>query len=347
MAKETEKVLTVVVPTYNMEAYLAKCLDSVTNEYVPSSLEVIVVNDGSKDASLDIMKKYQEKRPDIIKVIDKKNGHYGSCINAGLREATGRYFRPLDADDWFDTDALVHLLKELETATADLVVTLRTEHILTKTGEVKERAYPLSSIEYGRTYDLTDFRFADYAVHEDFNMHSMAWRTELLRKSGLQCNEGVCYTDFQYCTAPISHARSFVAYDLFLYHYNIGREGQSVGQAAMQRNFSHIVSVLRSLLEDLEQNASNIPAVFDNQKYFVDKAANTFAVSMRLQMAVTPQVYSDFSYIYTTLERFCINNRLLHKYYFRVWYWLRFRWVIALAMRCYQKAHGVIDWSRQ
>ncbi len=340
MANETVKVLTVVVPTYNMEAYLAKCLDSVTSKLVPSTLEVLVVNDGSKDSSLEIMKQYEAKRPDIVRVIDKENGHYGSCINAGLREATGKYFRPLDADDWFNTDALIHLLKNLETATADLVVTLRTEHI-SKCGTVRERAYPIESVEYNKTYDLTQFRFSEYARHEDFNMHSMTWRTELLRESGLKCNEGVCYTDFQYCYAPISRARSLVVYDLFLYHYNIGREGQSVGNLAMQRNFPHIVSVLRTLLNDLEQNASNIPAVLSNQKYFTDKAANTFAVSFRRQLAITPAVYRDFSQIYAALERLHIRNRILHKYYFRIWHWLRFRWTIATAMFFYRKAHKV------
>ncbi len=335
---ETEKVLTIVVPTYNMEAYLAKCLDSVTSELVPSTLEVIVVNDGSKDSSLDIMKQYQAKRPDIIRVIDKANGHYGSCINAGLSEATGKYFRPLDADDWFDTDALIHLLKKLETATADLVVTLRTEHI-SKNGTVCERSYPIESVEYGKTYDLTDFRFVDYARHEDFNMHSMTWRTELLRESGLTCNEGVCYTDFQYCYTPISRARSLIVYDLFLYHYNLGREDQSVGYLAMQRNYPHIVKVLRSLINELKENASNIPAVLSNQRYFVDKAANTFAVSFRYQQSITPAVYRDFYDIYTSIERLRIHNRILHKYYFRIWYRLRFRWVIATNMFFYRKAH--------
>ena len=100
------KILSIVIPTYNMEKYLPVCLDSVTDELVSDRLEVIVVNDGSTDGSLDIIRRYEQKRPDLIKVIDKANGHYGSCVNAGLGIATGKYFKILDADDWFDTSDL-------------------------------------------------------------------------------------------------------------------------------------------------------------------------------------------------------------------------------------------------
>ena len=110
----SNKVLSVVIPTYNMVSYLRRCLDSVTRSDVPDSLELIVVNDGSTDSSLAIMQEYAKERPDIVNIIDKPNGHYGSCVNAALKVATGKYFRILDADDWFDTDGLIKLLNEIE-----------------------------------------------------------------------------------------------------------------------------------------------------------------------------------------------------------------------------------------
>ena len=123
-----EKTLSIVIPTYNMSAYLCRCLDSVTREDIPSSLELIVVNDGSTDNSLAIMQEYETKRPDIVKIINKTNGHYGSCVNAALKVATGKYFRILDADDWFDTNQLIQFLKKTETIDVDLIITPRTEH---------------------------------------------------------------------------------------------------------------------------------------------------------------------------------------------------------------------------
>lgn len=87
-----------------MEKYLRRCLDSlIIDEDGMKQLEVLVINDGSKDSSSQIAHEYQDKYPDTFRVIDKENGNYGSCINRGLKEATGKYVKVLDADDWFDT----------------------------------------------------------------------------------------------------------------------------------------------------------------------------------------------------------------------------------------------------
>ena len=117
------KLLTLAIASYNMEAFLDQCLESVTSFDIPDSLEVLVVNDGSNDRTSNIAHVYQKLRPDIVKVIDKKNGHYGSCINEALSVATGKYFRPLDADDWVNTNNLIQLINKLSICTADLVIT--------------------------------------------------------------------------------------------------------------------------------------------------------------------------------------------------------------------------------
>lgn len=81
-----EKILTIVIPTYNMQDYLRRCLDSlIVPEEQMKHLEVLVVNDGSKDNSSAIAHEYQDKYPDTFRVIDKENGNYGSCVNRGLR----------------------------------------------------------------------------------------------------------------------------------------------------------------------------------------------------------------------------------------------------------------------
>lgn len=98
------KILTIIIPTYNMEKYLRRCLDSlIIDEDGMKQLEVLVINDGSKDSSSQIAHEYQDKYQDTFRVIDKENGNYGSCVNRGLKEATGKYVKVLDADDWFDT----------------------------------------------------------------------------------------------------------------------------------------------------------------------------------------------------------------------------------------------------
>ena len=109
-----KKILTVVIPTYNMQDYLRRCLDSlIIPEEQMKQLEVLVVNDGSKDSSSAIAHEYQDKYPNTFRVIDKENGNYGSCVNRGLKEATGKYFRILDADDWFDNVELKKFVQSL------------------------------------------------------------------------------------------------------------------------------------------------------------------------------------------------------------------------------------------
>ena len=108
------KILTIIIPTYNMEKYLRRCLDSlIIDEEGMKQLEVLVINDDSKDSSSQIAHEYQDKYPDTYRVIDKENGNYGSCINRGLKETTGKYVKVLDADDWFDNKSLMLFLTKL------------------------------------------------------------------------------------------------------------------------------------------------------------------------------------------------------------------------------------------
>ena len=117
------KILTVIVPVYNTEKYIKRCLDSLDNKEINDKLEVLVVSDGSKDNAINIAKEYSKRLPDTFKIIEKENGGHGSTINKGLELATGKYFRVLDSDDWVDNVNFVEFVKRLEDQDADLVVT--------------------------------------------------------------------------------------------------------------------------------------------------------------------------------------------------------------------------------
>ena len=116
-----DKVLSIIVPTYNMEACLEKNLKSLILEYGEERLEVIVVNDGSTDKSSEIAHTFQTEFPNVFKVIDKTNGNYGSCINAGLKSVCGKYVKIMDADDNYFTHNLKSFIDYLESQDADLV----------------------------------------------------------------------------------------------------------------------------------------------------------------------------------------------------------------------------------
>lgn len=118
-----EKILTISIAAYNAELDIKRCLDSFISTNVLEELELIVVNDGSKDNTLNVAKQYEKKYPGIIKVIDKKNGGHGSTINASIKEATGKYYKIVDSDDWIDPEELEKLVFWLRNNDADLVLT--------------------------------------------------------------------------------------------------------------------------------------------------------------------------------------------------------------------------------
>ena len=150
------KILTIVIPTYNMQDYLRRCLDSLLVEQERlKKIEVLVVNDGSKDNSSAIAHEYETKYPEAFRVIDNENGNYGSCVNRGLKEAKGKYFRILDADDRFDTGALVQLVDVLATTDLDLVFS-RCIHRNTDESIINENHYP-SAVHTDIVIDATQY----------------------------------------------------------------------------------------------------------------------------------------------------------------------------------------------
>lgn len=241
------KILSVVIPTYNMEKYLCDCLDSVTREDIPSSLDLILVNDGSTDSSLEIMQKYQKKRPDIITIIDKPNGHYGSCINAGLSVAKGKYFRPLDADDWFSTNALIKILENLQYIQVDLIVTPRL-YIVGSTKTLAKCHHLTNAAEYSLS-NLTESEVSD--LSSILTMHSLTYKTELLKENRVKLQEGICYTDVEYSILPLKSVQNFIYLDYPLYNYRLDRQGQSMDPVVYYNNRHHIFQVLIRILDEV------------------------------------------------------------------------------------------------
>lgn len=239
-----DKLLSLCIATYNMENYLGRCLDSLTQPGVPETLEVLVINDGSKDKSLDIAKSYQEKRPDILRVIDKENGNYGSCVNKALSIATGKYFRMLDADDWFDTEALILFLSKLETVNADLLLT--NYRMIKETGvrDYKADGYVL----YEKEYNALQFDIEKEDLSMMFVMHSMTYKTSLLKKIGLSLQCGISYTDTEYCFFPIDKVESILFLNILLYQYDVSRDGQTMSIASRTKSIVHMVNITERLL---------------------------------------------------------------------------------------------------
>ncbi len=240
------KTLTVVIPTYNVEKYLAKCLNSLLYDRdILGDLELIIVNDGSKDHSLEIAKKYEKEFPKTIKVIDKENGGHGSTINAGLKIATGKYFRIVDSDDWVNIDEFGDFVRDLKKLDTDIVVTKFSKEYI-YSGEKETFGY--KNLEYGKKYDLNKI---DYSLLEDqyFFMSNTTFKTEKLRKSGVWLDEKTFYVDTEFVILPYLEMDTMIYLDYDIYRYFIGRPDQSVAIQSYVRNKLHHEKVTKRVLE--------------------------------------------------------------------------------------------------
>ena len=240
------KILSIVIPTYNVEKYLRRCLDSlVYDESVLEDIELLVVNDGSKDNSLEIAKEYEKKYPKTIKVIDKENGGHGSTINEGLKVAKGEYFRVIDSDDWVNIDEFADYIRELKKCKADIVLTNFNKELL-YSGEIQTFDY--KNLQYNKEYDLNDF---DYSILEDayFYMATSTIKTEKLRKAKLHLDEKTFYVDMEYILLPFLEMDSMIYLDFNIYRYFIGRAEQSVNIQSFVKNRAHHEKVVRRLLD--------------------------------------------------------------------------------------------------
>lgn len=237
-----EKILTIVIPTYNMQDYLRRCLDSlIVPEEQMKQLEVLVINDGSRDNSSAIAHEYEDKYPDTFRVIDKENGNYGSCVNRGLKEATGKYIKVLDADDWYDTDGLVKYVAFLPSQDADMV--LNCCYVKDTNGQVVNTfSAPFMS-------DESPISFEEFSRHRFFpQMHIVAYKTSVLRAMDYHQTEGISYTDMEWVQKPLGAVNSVSYIKVFLYNYLLGREGQTMSEKVVNRTFNQHCLVAYSLL---------------------------------------------------------------------------------------------------
>ncbi len=266
---KNSKMLTIVIPTYNMELYLNRCLDSllIKNQTVFNKMQVLVVNDGSKDNSLEIAKKYETKYPNVFSVIDKENGNYGSCVNKGLELAEGKFFRILDADDWVITSQLEEFICQLENIEEDLVLT--NYSFVT---EKDKRMVSMRNAAYSKVFEIDDFDFHASGNDMLLRMHAMTYKTSLLHRIGLKLQCGISYTDAEYCYYPFVKASNMIFLNLDLYQYFLGREGQTVSKDSMVKNFNHFYLVGIRMLKDYLSITSLSKAKSKTLVYFISNS---------------------------------------------------------------------------
>lgn len=244
-----EKLLSIIVPTYNMERYLSRCLDSLLVSSIIEYIEILVVNDGSKDQSSAIAHNYQERYPQSVKVIDKENGGYGSVLNIGLLNASGKYLKICDSDDWFDSEAFRDFVFQLSKLDTDVVYNSYSKEYLN--GKSVKMKSPLDEdIVYNTPYLLSNVKLSRLLC-----LPEITYKTAVLKECGFTLLEKTLYVDLEYITYPIACVQSISFINCNLYRYFIGRVDQSISRKSMEKNIHNLEKVIDALTTFYSKNS--------------------------------------------------------------------------------------------
>lgn len=251
--KAAQPVLTVAVPSYNVEKYLKNGILSLIDHPLAHKLEVLIINDGSKDGTskigLELETLSTTKNGPIVRIINKQNGGHGSTINSGIEHATGKYFKLMDGDDYFATEELVKLIHILEEETSDIVLTNYIEDFSIDAFKRPVRHY--SFMTPGLQYDLDTMQHQGYGFAEWGPLLSTTTcRTDILKNAGFKIDEHAFYVDMEYNFIVYALSKTVVYYPLDIYNYYLGRDGQSMSRESFARNYLHHEKVTLRLIEE-------------------------------------------------------------------------------------------------
>ena len=264
-----QKLITFAVPCYNSAAYMRHCIETLLS--AGEQAEIILVDDGStKDDTPAICDEYAAKYPTIVKAIHQENGGHGEGVNQGIRNATGLYYKVVDSDDWLDEAALRTVLAKLNTLTArgtapDLMICNYVyEHVEDNTSHTVRYT---NVFPQNRLFNWT--HVGHFRPDQNLLMHSVIYRSQLLRDCGLVLPKHTFYVDNIFVYQPLPSVKTLYYMDLDLYRYFIGRADQSVNEQVMVRRVDQQLRVTRIMLAcpspyDLPERQKNLASYMLN-----------------------------------------------------------------------------------
>ena len=240
-----EKILTVCVPSYNVQRFLDRCLHTLTVcKYAPY-MDIIVVDDGSSDHTLDIAKEYEKKYPGIVSAVHKENGGHGSTINTAFELAVGKYFRVVDSDDWIDSRELDKILERVLSGEIDTDLVSSNYHIVNMESGISCPIIQDCAVEYDK-----ELRFDEIDTdHTYFTMSGSMIKTDILRQMDIRLQEHTYFVDVEFILYPIPYINTVMFVDSFIYKYLQGNDEQSVHVPNMVKRYDHHERVIKSVIE--------------------------------------------------------------------------------------------------
>ena len=242
------KILSVAIPSYNSQDYMSKCIESL----LPGGedVEILVVDDGSKDDTARIADEYEAKYPGIVRAIHQENAGHGGAVNTGIANATGFYFKVVDSDDWVDPEAYEKVLETLKGFVRDelFVDMLLCNYVYEKEGAKNKKVIDyVSALPQNQVMgweDANRFHMGQYIL-----MHSVIYRTELLKNSGMKLPEHTFYVDNLYVFEPLPYVETMYYLNVDFYRYYIGRSDQSVNEKIMIKRIDQQLKVNHIMID--------------------------------------------------------------------------------------------------
>jgi len=259
-------ILTVIIPSYNVERFLEKTLSSFLFEGMQGRVEIITVDDGSKDRTAEIARSYEEKYPGVFRTISKENGGHGSTINCGIEAAAGKYFKVVDGDDWVDAQGFAGLTEFLETCDADCVVSNYCE-VNDATGEI-------TPIEFDAYFpQKKEAPFAEIADTVLLMLHNSTIRTEILKNNPRRLDEHCFYEDVEYILYQVPYLRTVAFCGVSVYRYRIAQQTQSVSIQGYQKHVDEHGLVSLHLAEFAREYETSERAERVKSQYIAERTA--------------------------------------------------------------------------
>ena len=297
------KLLTVTVPCYNSAAYMERCLQTL----LPGGeeMDILIVDDGSTDETGAIADRYAAQYPEVVRVIHQENGGHGEGINQGVRSARGLYFKVVDSDDRLDPAALQKLLAALRRYTApeeqlDLIVN---NYVYDREDEQAVFAVNYRVCMRPDT-PMTWQDIRRFPVHKQFMIHSLAYRTQLLRDMPLVLPKHTFYEDNIYIYKPLPYTQRIYYLDEPLYGYRIGREDQSIAEKNILRRLDQVSTVAEQMITcyTLAQLQALPKSLYG---YMVNNCAGMLATTSALQfIAETEESLAMNRHMWQTIRTF-------------------------------------------
>lgn len=245
------KLLSIAVPCYNSQDYMEKCIDSLL--VGGDDVEILIVNDGSKDATKEIADAYQKKFPGIVRAIHQENGGHGAAVNTGIEHAAGLYFKVVDSDDWVEEDAYRQILSKLaELSGGNMTLDMFISNFVYEKQGVSHKKVMRYAREFPQEQIFT-WNDVKYMLKGKYIlMHSVIYRTKLLHECGLELPRHTFYVDNIFVYKPLPYVKTMYYLDVDFYRYFIGRDDQSVNEKVMIGRLDQQIKVNKIMLDDVD-----------------------------------------------------------------------------------------------